>query len=132
MWTIFKSLFICFMIFGGGDCEACEILAHWPGINSVLPALEDEVLTTGPLGKSQWPLIYAPSVAPDTGNGLLTSFWWGKITAPGDRVVGSFLTPFFAGVSHELSTKPPLKSAWICPLAAAQKRGQAARDEAVS
>ena len=24
----FKSLFICFMIFLGGDCEACEILAH--------------------------------------------------------------------------------------------------------
>ena len=32
--------------------EACGILAPQPGIEPVPPALEDEVLTTGPLGKS--------------------------------------------------------------------------------
>ena len=32
--------------------EACGILALQPGIEPVLPALEDEVLTTGPPEKS--------------------------------------------------------------------------------
>ena len=32
--------------------EACGILAPQPGIKPVLPALEDEVLATGPLGQS--------------------------------------------------------------------------------
>ena len=35
--------------------KACEILAPQPGIKLAPPALEDEVLTTGPPGK---PLIY--------------------------------------------------------------------------
>ena len=38
-----------FWIFG---CEACGILAPQPGIEPTLPALEGEVLTTGPPGKS--------------------------------------------------------------------------------
>ena len=33
--------------------EACGILAPWPGIEPAPPALEGEVLTTGPPGKSQ-------------------------------------------------------------------------------
>ena len=33
--------------------KACEILAPRPGIKPVLPALEGEVLTTGPSEKSQ-------------------------------------------------------------------------------
>ena len=32
--------------------EACGILAPWPGIKPVPPALEGEVLTTGPPRKS--------------------------------------------------------------------------------
>ena len=32
--------------------EACGILAPWPGIKPAPPALEGEVLTTGPPGKS--------------------------------------------------------------------------------
>ena len=32
--------------------EACGILARRPGIEPASPALEDEVLTTGPPGKS--------------------------------------------------------------------------------
>ena len=35
--------------------DACGILASQPGIEPVPPALEGEVLTTGPLGKS-WDL----------------------------------------------------------------------------
>ena len=31
---------------------ACRILAPWPGLEPAPPALEDEVLTTGPPGKS--------------------------------------------------------------------------------
>ena len=38
-----------FWFFGN---EVCGILALWPGIEPPLPALEDEVLTTGQLGKS--------------------------------------------------------------------------------
>ena len=34
--------------------EACGILAPRPGIEPTPPALEGEVLTTGPLGKSQY------------------------------------------------------------------------------
>ena len=33
------------------DCEACGILASQPGIESIPPALEGEVLTTGLPGK---------------------------------------------------------------------------------
>ena len=33
-------------------CEACGILAPRPGIEPAPPALEGEVLTTGPPGKS--------------------------------------------------------------------------------
>ena len=32
--------------------EACGILAPWPGIEPAAPALEGEILTTGPPGKS--------------------------------------------------------------------------------
>ena len=32
--------------------KICEILAPWPGIEAAPPALEDEVLTTGPPEKS--------------------------------------------------------------------------------
>ena len=38
-----------FWIFGH---EACGILVPWPGIETALPALKDEVLTTGMPGKS--------------------------------------------------------------------------------
>ena len=34
------------------DPEACGILASWPGIELTAPALEGEVLTTWPPGKS--------------------------------------------------------------------------------
>ena len=39
-----------FQLFG---YKACGILAPQPGIKSAPPASEGEVLTTGPLGKSQ-------------------------------------------------------------------------------
>ena len=41
----------CFMFWFFGR-ETCEILAPWPGIKPSPPALEGEVLTTGPPGKS--------------------------------------------------------------------------------
>ena len=37
-----------FWVFGQ---KACRILVPWPGIELAPPALEGEVLTTGPLGK---------------------------------------------------------------------------------
>ena len=40
---------LMFWVFGS---EACWILAPWQGIEPRLPALEREVLTTGPPGKS--------------------------------------------------------------------------------
>ena len=56
MWTIFfKSLYwLCYnidsVLFFGR--EACGILAPRPGIKPSPPALEGEVQTTGPPGKS--------------------------------------------------------------------------------
>ena len=40
-----------FCIFG---CEAYRILAPQPGMEPRAPAVEAEVLSTGPAGKSQW------------------------------------------------------------------------------
>ena len=56
MWASFKSLYwICCNIasvlyFGFLDHEACGILASQPWIKPAPPALESEVLTTGPPG----------------------------------------------------------------------------------
>ena len=58
MWTILKVfiefvttlLWVCLCVFF--DLEACGILAAWLGIEPPPPALECEVLTTGPPGKS--------------------------------------------------------------------------------
>ena len=41
----------CFMLWFFG-CKTCGILAPWPGIEPAPPALEGEVLTTGPPEKS--------------------------------------------------------------------------------
>ena len=58
MWTIFKVFIECvtvllllFMLCFFGH-KACGILAPQPGSKPALPALEGEVLTTGPPGKS--------------------------------------------------------------------------------
>ena len=58
MWIIFlKSLLnrlqycFCFMVWFFGH-EACGVLAPWLGIEPTSPALEGEILTTGPPGKS--------------------------------------------------------------------------------
>ena len=69
MWTIFK-VFIevvtilqqyCFcLMFWFFGCKACGILAPRPGIEPEPTALEGEVLTTGPPGKS---LIYLFAVS---------------------------------------------------------------------
>ena len=58
MWTTFKvfiefvTLLLLFYVLAFG-CEACGILAPRPGIEPAPPALEGEVPTTGPPGKSQ-------------------------------------------------------------------------------
>ena len=63
MWTILKVFiklvtillfsFCCYcFMFWFYDCEACEILALWPRMEPIPPALEGKVLTTGPSGKS--------------------------------------------------------------------------------
>ena len=63
MWTIFKVLIFAIvtmllmfyaLVFGH---EACGILASQSGIEPAPPALESEVSTTGPPGKSPEPLI---------------------------------------------------------------------------
>ena len=58
MWTIFKvfiefvTILLLSYMFWFFGLKACGILAPWPGVEPASPALEDEVLTTGPLGKS--------------------------------------------------------------------------------
>ena len=51
MWAIFK-VFIEFVTILLLFYVACEVLAARPGIEPAPPALEGEVLTSGPLGKS--------------------------------------------------------------------------------
>ena len=51
-------LFLFYVWFFG--CEACGILAPQPGLKPAPPALEDEVLTTGPPGRSLVIIIYLP------------------------------------------------------------------------
>ena len=47
--------------------EACGILAPWPGTEPAPPALEGEVLTTGPSGKSQYlPYFTDSKILPPT------------------------------------------------------------------
>ena len=56
MWAILKVLNLlqrCFrFMFEFFGCEACGILASQPEIKLTSPELEDEVVTTGPPGKS--------------------------------------------------------------------------------
>ena len=58
MWTIFKvfiefvTILLLSYMFWFFGLKACGILAPWPGVEPASPALEDEVLTTGPPGKS--------------------------------------------------------------------------------
>ena len=62
MWTIFKvfiefvMIFILFYVLVFG-LEACGIIAPQPGVEPTSYALEGEILTTGPLGKSLYVYI---------------------------------------------------------------------------
>ena len=70
MWTIFKvfiefvPILLLFLYFGFFGREACGILAPQPGIEPAPPALEGEVLTTGPPGNPLYFLIFIYLVAP--------------------------------------------------------------------
>ena len=63
MWTIFKvftefvTTLLLFYVFGFFGREACEITAPRPGIKPIPPALEGQVLTSGPPRKSLHLLI---------------------------------------------------------------------------
>ena len=50
LWNLLQYCF-CFMFWFSGH-EACGVLAPWPGIEPLPPALEGEVLTTEPPEKS--------------------------------------------------------------------------------
>ena len=55
--------------------EACGIFTPWPGIEPAPPALEGEILTTGPPGKSPRTMVFVVlvSLTPSTALGL---WWW--------------------------------------------------------
>ena len=55
--------------------KACGILAPWPGTEPTLPALEDEVLTTEPLGKLQTQSILKSTKMPV----LMNELWLVRI-----------------------------------------------------
>ena len=60
MWTIFKDVFefitILLWCFGFFTVKHVGSQLHWPGIKPAPPALEGNILTTGPPGKS-WSLF---------------------------------------------------------------------------
>ena len=55
MWTILKVFieFVSVFSFWFIGCQACGISAPWPKMEPVPSALEGEVLSNGPQGKSQ-------------------------------------------------------------------------------
>ena len=76
MWTILKVfiafltilfLFLCFDFFFFFGQEECGILASWWVFKPTSPALEGEVLTTGPLVKAP----KSPTFKPDVMEGCL-------------------------------------------------------------
>lgn len=56
IFTEFIQVFLLFYVLGLG-CEACGILASWPGTEPLSLVLEGKVLTSGPLGKPILPLF---------------------------------------------------------------------------
>ena len=58
MWIIFNvfiefvTVLLLLFIVWFFSLKICGILASWPGIEPTAPAVEGEVLTTGPPGKS--------------------------------------------------------------------------------
>ena len=82
----------CFMFWLVG-CKACGILAPRPGIEPSPPALEGEVLTTGPPGKSPASHSYAGQCSISNGKYLQLS--QRKSTSQGIRVRVSFHLDIF-------------------------------------
>ena len=54
VFIAFVTILLLFYVLVFFGPEACGILAPGPGIEPVLPALEPEVLTTGPPGESSF------------------------------------------------------------------------------
>ena len=73
MWTffffgLFEFVTLLFLFYGMFVCfehKLCGTLAPWPGIEPAPPALEGEVLPTGPLGKSLELFLFNPHYVPD-------------------------------------------------------------------
>ena len=80
MWTIFKvliesvTILLLFYVFRVFAHKACGILAPRPEIEPTPPALEGEVLTTGPPGKSL--LVYFLNKQSTFKNQLTGLPWW--------------------------------------------------------
>ena len=128
LWTILKFLLNllhhCFyFMFWDFDCEACGIFTPWPGIEPISPALEDEVLTTGPPGKSQeevFPNFYITlleegglcmfvCVCVLVASVMSDSLWLCKLGPPGSSVSGILqarILEWFAISSSRGSSRP--------------------------
>ena len=71
MWTIFKDVFefitILLWCFGFFTVKHVGSQLHWPGIKPAPPALEGNILTTRPPGKSWSPILdFSRSAQPNT------------------------------------------------------------------
>ena len=67
-------IFFCVFFFFFFCKEACTILVPRPGIEPTSPALEHEVLTTGPPGNSRHILLVKQSPRPDSKGGNVNSY----------------------------------------------------------
>ena len=82
MWTIFflnsllNLLQYCFCFWFCGGHMACGILGPQPGIEPVPSALEGEVLTTAPPGKSHWHSFRIITCCLSCGLKITNLPWW--------------------------------------------------------
>ena len=80
--------------------KACRILAPWPGIEPILPALEDKVLTTGPPGKFPHISLNCPCLSCKDGGSTLSE----KPTSPEGITVCPALSTSYTVTQSEACT----------------------------
>ena len=116
MGTIFKVFWLCHntvsvLCLDFFGLEACEILAPWPGIEPIPPALEGKVLTPPTLkGKvltpgPPWKSLYTFSEKKK--NSFFKRFFWRNAQFPNPETINSSLPPDVFGYVNAYDIRDP-------------------------